>query len=89
MNFDLQLFAEKNLRNQTPNQLRKGIRSLQKEIAEHLAKIENPPAHCDDWHSRNESAQRGLIKHWNHEIKKFSESIQHRIDELAKRGELP
>lgn len=44
MKFDLQLFAEKNLENQTPAQLRKGIRAFQKRIEEHLAKINNPSA---------------------------------------------
>ncbi|MBR4903822.1 MAG: hypothetical protein IKZ53_04060 [Selenomonadaceae bacterium] len=89
MIFDLQSFAEEAIENQTSNQLRKGIRSLKKEIEEHLLKIENPEENCKDWNLRDERAKKGLIRHWNHEIKKFSESIQNRIDELEKRGEKP
>ena len=86
---DLQLFSERNLSNQTPNQLRKGIRSLSKDLELHLKKIENPEQFCSDWNSKDERAKSGLIKHWLHEVKNFTESIQNRIDELAKRGEQP
>ena len=89
MKFDLQFFAEKNLQNQTPNQLRKGIRSLNKDLELHLKKIEHPEEYCVDWHSRDERAKIGLIKHWFHEIKTFKESIQSRVCELNRRGEQP
>ena len=88
MNFDLQLFGERNLSNQTSNQLRKGIRSLQKEIVEHRAKINEPWKSYPDWFSEPDK-QQGRIEHWQKEIRNFEESIQNRIDELAKRGELP
>ena len=87
MNFDLQFFAEDALERQTPNQLRKGIRSLKKKIELHLAKIDNPAKYCEDWHSRDERAKLGLIRHWRKEIADTEESIQNRIDELKKRGE--
>ena len=86
MKFDLQLFAEKNLENQTPAQLRKGIRSFQKRIEEHLIKINNPSAIYSDWYDEPEM-QEGRIGHWLHEIKNFNESIQNRVKELEKRGE--
>ena len=88
MNFDLQLFSERNLQNQTPNQLRKGIRAFQNRIDEHRAKITEPWKSYPDWFSEPDK-QRGRIEHWQHEIRNFEESIQNRIDELAKRGELP
>ncbi|MBR2518831.1 MAG: hypothetical protein IKE46_03470 [Selenomonadaceae bacterium] len=87
MNFDLQFFGEDAIEHQSPNQLRKGIRSLKKKIELHLAKIENPAKYCEDWHSRDERAKLGLIRHWRKEISDTEESIQNRIDELAKRGE--
>ncbi len=87
MKFNLQLFAEDALKHQTPNQLRKGIRSLQKKINLHLEKIKHPADHCDDWHLKDETAQAGLIRHWQKEIEDAEESIQNRIDELKKRGE--
>ena len=89
MNFDLQFFAEDALERQTPNQLRKGIRLLKKKIELHLAKIDNPAEHCVDWNSYDAGQREGLIEHWQHEIRNFERSIQNRIDELAKRGELP
>ena len=87
MKFYLQLFAEKAIENQTSAQIRKGIRSLNKDLELHLNKIENPEYYCSDWNSKNERAKKGLIKHWLHEIKNFNESIQNRVDELEKRGE--
>ena len=89
MNFDLQLFTEDALKYQTPNQLRKGIRSLKKKINLHLAKIENPDKFCKEWASYDEGQREGLLWHWQHEIGNFEKSIQYRIDELAKRGEQP
>lgn len=86
MNFDLQWFAEKNLQNQTPNQLRKGIRSFEKRIMEHQKKIENPWEIYVDWFSEPDR-QAGRLGHWQKEIEDFEESIQNRIDELKKRGE--
>ena len=87
MKFYLQLFAEKAIENQTSAQIRKGIRSLNKDLELHLKKIENPEDYCSDWNSRNERAKEGLIKHWLHEVKIFNESIQNRVNELEKRGE--
>jgi len=86
LNFDLQLFAEKNLQNQSSNQLRKGIKSFQKRIEEHLAKINNPSTIYSDWYDEPEM-QDGRIGHWLHEIKNFEESIKNRVEELNKRGE--
>jgi len=74
------------LENQTPNQLRKGIRVFQKRIAEHQYKIENPWTVYSDWFLTPER-QSGRIGHWQKEIENFRESIQNRIDELRKRGE--
>ena len=89
MKFNLQLFAERDLANQTSNQLRKGIRSFKKRIEEHWAKIENPAKYCDDWNSYDNEHREGLIWHWQHEIRNFTRCIDDRIDELKKRGEQP
>lgn len=88
MIFNLQLFSEDALKNQTSNQLRKGIRSLRKKIDFHLYKIANPWEFYPDWFSEPDK-QAGRIGHWQHELKNFTESIQSRIDELEKRGEKP
>lgn len=88
MKFDLQLFTEKNLQHQTSNQLRKGIRTFQKRIEEHLNKIKEPWKIYGDWHDEPEM-QEGRLGHWLHEIKNFEESIQNCVEELEKRGEKP
>ncbi len=72
--------------NQTPIQLRKGIRSFRKRIRERQEKIEHPWESYSDWFSEPER-QPGRLKHWQKEIEEFKESIQNRIDELEKRGE--
>ena len=70
----------------TPNQLRKGIRSLKKKIVIHQYKIEHPYESYSDWFSEPDR-QPGRIKHWQKEIENMEESIQNRVDELKKRGE--
>lgn len=76
------------MRNQTSNQLRKGIRSFQKRIEEHWQKINNPEKFYSDWNDEPDK-QAGRIGHWQHEIKNFAESIQNRVEELNRRGEQP
>ena len=88
MKFDLQLFTEDAVENQTSNQLRKGIRSLKKKIEIHQHKIKNPWESYSDWFLEP-AKQRGRLKHWQKEIEDFEQSIQNRIDELTKRGEQP
>lgn len=85
---NLQLFAEKDLKNQSSNSLRRSIRNFEKRIAEHEHYIENPVSHCPDWETKDPRKQQGLIKHWQKEISNFKESIQNRIDELKERGEV-
>ena len=86
MIFDLQLFAEDVIENQTSNKLRKGIRNLKKKIAIHRKKIEKPWEIYSDWFSKPDR-QQGRIRHWKKEIENFEESIQNLVDELKKRGE--
>lgn len=84
---DLQLFSDKSLKYQTPNELRKGIKSIQKRLDEHRAKVENPLDFYPDWNLQSERKKEGDKRHWQHEIKVFEESIQNRIEELKARGE--
>ena len=85
---NVQLFAEKDLKNQSSNSLRRSIRSFEKRIAEHENYIKNPIIHCPDWETKDSRRQQGLIKHCQKEISNFKESIQNRIDELKERGEV-
>jgi len=68
----LNFFSEGGIKSESEVQLRKGIRSLEKRIAEHEEKIEKQP------NSYNAG-------HWKQEIKTFKENIKNRLLELEKR----
>lgn len=65
--------AKDNIRNMGVIQLKKSIRSLEKQIKVHEEKIRN----SDDI---------GLIQHWRKEIKQFENEILKYENELKKRG---
>lgn len=87
MKLNLQYFAEKDIVNQSSNSLKRAIRKYQTGIAEHEDKISNPQAYVSDWDNKDEREQKGLIKHWNKEIRNFNQSINDRIKELKDRGD--
>lgn len=84
---DLQLFAEKDLKNQKVSSIKKGIASFREQIEAHRLKIENPNQYDTGWDSKSGKERRGLLKHWEKEISNFEKSVQARVDELARRGE--
>ena len=87
INMDMQFFAEKDLTNQSSNALKRGIRSLTKEIELHEEKIKKPKNYDKNWDTKSEIAKKGLLKHWEKEIKNLKDSINNRIEELSKRGD--
>lgn len=87
LKINLQLFAEKDIHNQTSNSLKRAIRKYKARIAEHEDKINNPEKYVQDWLNYEERRKQGLIRHWKKEISNFEESIQNRTDELKKRGD--
>ena len=84
---DIQFFAEKDLINQSSASLKKGIKSLEKEIKIHEAKLNNPENFDIGWNNKDNRAKEGLLKYWQKEIRNQNESIENRIEELRKRGE--
>lgn len=84
---DLEMFGEKDLKNQKTSSLKKALTSFEAQIVEHQNKIADPKKYVPDWDSKDVREQKGLLKHWEKEIKNFRESIDNRIDELKKRGE--
>ena len=87
INLNMQFFAEKDLENQSSTSLRKGIRSLNKEVEIHKEKLKNPKNYDENWENKTEKQKEGLLKHWRKEINNHEESINNRIEELRKRGE--
>ena len=87
LRISLQFFAEKDLSLQSPSNLRKGIRQLEKKIQEHENNLADPKIKWKDWDSFSEERKAGELRHWQKEIENFKESINNRYDELKKRGE--
>ena len=84
---NLQFFAEKDIKNQSSKSLMRAIRSYEKQINEHQAKISNPSAYYKDWDKNSELEKMGAIKHWEKEVRNFQQSIDDRIAELKNRGD--
>ena len=87
LKMDLQFFAEKDIKNQESNSLKRAIRKFEKRIKEHEDYLDHPEAHCFDWNEKSKWEQEGLKRHWKKEIRNFNQSIQDRIDELKARGD--
>jgi SPP1 gp7 family putative phage head morphogenesis protein len=87
LEMDLQLFAEKDIKNQGSASLKRAIRKYEKQIKEHEQKLSNPEEYADDWNTKSPRQQEGLKRHWMKENRNFRQSIQDRIDELKERGD--
>lgn len=88
IDLDLQFFSEGALEHQSSSALRKGIRNLRARIEEHEQNIENPKRKWKEWDTFSDARKAREIHHWEHEIHNFKESIENRIAELRKRGEI-
>ena len=82
-----QFFAEKDIKNQESGSLKRSLRKFESKIALHQDKIDNPQKYVEDWETKDEREQKGLIKHWQKEIRNFQTSIEDRITELKERGD--
>lgn len=87
LKINLQLFAESDIKNQGSGSLRRAIRKYEKQIKVHKEKMSHPEQYIPDWGALDPRMQEGLKRHWNKEIRNFSQSIQDRIDELKARGD--
>lgn len=83
----IQLFAEKDIKNQESNSLKRAIRKYEKLINEHQMKINNPELFIEGWEDKDVREQNGLIKHWKKEVRNFQTSIDDRVSELKDRGD--
>ena len=68
--------------------LMRSIRKHEKRIAEHESKIKKPGNFVPDWDEQNSQYKKGLIAHWEREIKNFHEQIRQAKEELARRETL-
>lgn len=88
LKINIQFFAEKDLANQSAASLQKGIRNLEKQIELHEDKIASPEKYVNNWSSLDQRYRDGVIRHWKKELIDFSESVNNRIEELKKRGDI-
>ena len=82
-----QFFAEKDIAKQESGSLKRAMRKYEARIAEHQSKIDNPEKYIAGWSTFDERRKKGLIRHWEKEIRNFRTSITDRIEELKKRGD--
>ena len=87
LRIDPQFFSNKNIPKMSTLQLEKSIKSWQAEIEEHKKKISNPKSFYPNWDTFEERYQNGLKKHWEHEIKTFSDNIEQAKNEIKERGD--
>lgn len=79
---NIQLFGR--IKDQTPRQLKKTIRSLDKRIQEHKEKIENPKlAYKEEWDTFNDARKNRSLQHWEQEIKAFTQQREDAIKFLG------
>lgn len=76
---------ERDLDNQTTEQIEKSIRSLTKQIEKHRKKINNPELIYPDWERYNEKEKDGFKRHWEKEISNFEIQIDRRKREIERR----
>ncbi len=79
--------GEAGIAKQKTSSIKKGIRSLEKRIAEHKLKIQNPREYYPQWDTLDDRERQGYFQHWQKEIKTFEDSIDARNRELKERGE--
>lgn len=83
----MQSFANKNIPRMSDRELQKSIDSWNQRISEHKLKIKYPEKYCDNWERFDNRYQRGLIRHWNHEINTLNNDINAARKELKRRSE--
>lgn len=82
---NLQLFANRSIPKQTDTGLKKSISSWKRNIEAHAEKLKNPAKFDADWDSKTDLQKAGLIRHWEKEIKNFTNDIAEAEAELARR----
>lgn len=87
LKLDLQYFAERDLQRQNSNSIKRSIRKLSKRREEHKTYLVDPYEHAPDWDNLSEKEKQGLRKHWNKEIRNFTQQIEERKRILKERGD--
>lgn len=83
----LQFFTEKAIKNQTSEEIKNGIKSLNKVRELHKYKISHPQEYYANWDKMSKIEQEGRLWTWQKEINNHTKGIEDRLEELRKRGE--
>lgn len=70
---------KKDIPNQSPNSLKRVIKRYEVNISDHEDKVSNSDSYIPDWDDKDEREQKGLIGHWQKEIRNFRQSIDDRV----------
>ena len=85
LKLDLQLFSNRDIHKQTIKQLKKGIRSYQKQIERHIDKMKHPKKYYKDWDSNSKEFKKGCYGYWRKELGKFQKNINDNLQALKRR----
>jgi hypothetical protein len=72
----------------TNKELEKSIKSHQKVVDEHAAKIANPEKYASDFNQRTQIQKEGLIRHWNNDMERAAAYRDIKEGILIERGAL-
>lgn len=80
---NIQLFG--GIKDQTPKELVKTIKSEQKKIVEHKEKIQNPEKYSPNWDNEDLRAREGRIKYWQKEIANHTNMLNEAMEILEEK----
>lgn len=86
MKVGLQFFATPDFTKYHDAALRKTVRSLEAQVAKHRAKLKSPAKFYPQWDTLDPREQQGSMRHWEKEIRTFTEQIQAARTEAERRG---
>ena len=76
----------KNYEEKSINELKKSIKSIDKQKNLHENKINNPQSYVKDWNEKNDIERLGIVNKWGKEIKVFKEQLKILKDILSSKN---
>lgn len=66
----------KDAQNKSKSRLQKSITSHEKQVQEHIDKLNNPEKYDADWNNKTEQHKQGLLKKWRKDLKRNAEQAE-------------
>jgi hypothetical protein len=67
-------------------EIRRALRSYDRQVALHQQKIRRPEQYVEDWESKHPRMQRGLLRHWQEDMVRNQELAEVMRGILCERG---